>query len=50
MVVTNDYREVIQSDFVEVVVDATGVPEVGANISLEALNSKKHLVLFKCRS
>ncbi|AHL71322.1 NAD(P)-dependent oxidoreductase [Bacillus altitudinis MN12] len=46
MVVTNDYREVIQSDSVEVVVDATGVPEVGANISLEALNSKKHLVLL----
>ncbi|MFB8734441.1 hypothetical protein ACEQPO_12390 [Bacillus sp. SL00103] len=38
MVVTNDYREVIQSDSVEVVVDATGVLEVGANISLEALN------------
>ena len=36
----------IQSDSVEVVVDATGVPEVGANISLEALNSKKHLVLL----
>ncbi|GIO21508.1 NAD(P)H-dependent oxidoreductase [Oceanobacillus sp. J11TS1] len=45
-VVSSDYREVIQSPNVEVVVDATGVPEVGANISLEALNSRKHLVLL----
>src|SRR3954468_18950135 len=41
VIVTNDYREVIQTPNVEVIVDATGVPEVGANISLEALRSKK---------
>ncbi|OCA87786.1 NAD(P)-dependent oxidoreductase [Bacillus sp. FJAT-27225] len=46
MVISSDYREVIQSQNVEVVVDATGVPEVGANISLEALRSKKHIVLL----
>jgi predicted homoserine dehydrogenase-like protein len=46
MVVTSDYREVIQSSNVEVIVDATGVPEVGANVSLEALRSKKHIVLL----
>jgi predicted homoserine dehydrogenase-like protein len=46
IIVTNDYREVIQSQNVEVIVDATGVPEVGANISLETLRSKKHLVLL----
>ncbi|MGM0947337.1 MAG: NAD(P)H-dependent oxidoreductase [Bacillota bacterium] len=46
IMVTNDFREVIQSANIEVVVDATGVPEVGANISLEALRSKKHLVLL----
>ncbi|WP_436373926.1 NAD(P)H-dependent oxidoreductase [Cytobacillus sp. BC1816] len=46
VLVTSDYREVIQSRDVEVIVDATGVPEVGANISLEALRSKKHLVLL----
>ena len=44
--VSNDFREVIQSQNVEVIVDATGVPEVGANISLEAFRSKKHLVLL----
>ena len=46
VIVTSDYREVIQSSTVEVIVDATGVPEVGANISLETLRSKKHLVLL----
>lgn len=46
MVVSNDYRDVIQSSHVEVIVDATGVPEVGANVSLEALRSKKHIVLL----
>ncbi|MCE4047616.1 NAD(P)H-dependent oxidoreductase [Bacillus sp. Au-Bac7] len=46
IVVTNDYRKVIQSNNVEVIVDATGVPEVGANVSLEALRSKKHIVLL----
>jgi predicted homoserine dehydrogenase-like protein len=46
IIVTNDFREVIQSSNVEVIVDATGVPEVGANISLEALIAKKHLVLL----
>jgi predicted homoserine dehydrogenase-like protein len=46
VLVSNDYRKVIQSDEVEVIVDATGVPEVGANISLEAIRSRKHLVLL----
>lgn len=46
IIVSNDFREVIQSQQVEVIVDATGVPEVGANISLEALRSKKHIVLL----
>jgi predicted homoserine dehydrogenase-like protein len=46
MVISSDYRNVIQSPNVDVVVDATGVPEVGAKISLEALRSKKHIVLL----
>lgn len=41
-----DYKEVIHSEDVEVVVDATGVPEVGAKIALEALIAKKQLVLL----
>lgn len=43
---STDFREVINSDGVEVIVDATGVPEVGAKISLETLMAKKHLVLL----
>lgn len=44
--VTTDFKEVIQSKDVEVIVDATGVPEVGAKISLETLLARKHLVLL----
>lgn len=46
IVVSNDLRDVIQSPNVEVIVDATGVPEVGAIISLETLKAKKHIVLL----
>ncbi|MDC1541942.1 SAF domain-containing protein [Candidatus Pseudothioglobus singularis] len=45
-VVSEDFRQVIQSEQVEVIVDATGVPEVGANIALAALQARKHLVLL----
>lgn len=41
-----DFKEIIHSDRVEVIVDATGVPEVGAQISFETLLAKKHLVLL----
>jgi predicted homoserine dehydrogenase-like protein len=46
IVVSSDFKEVIHSDAVEVIVDATGVPEVGAKISLETLIAKKQLVLL----
>lgn len=46
VLVTTDFKEVIHSDAVEVVVDATGVPEVGAKIALETLIAKKQLVLL----
>ncbi|MCB5956115.1 NAD(P)H-dependent oxidoreductase [Enterococcus sp. CWB-B31] len=44
--VTTNFKEVIYSEDVEVVVDATGVPEVGAKIALETLIAKKQLVLL----
>lgn len=43
---STDFKEVVHSPNVEVIVDATGVPEVGAKISLETLIAKKHLVLL----
>lgn len=45
LTVTN-FKEVIYSENVEVVVDATGVPEVGAQIAMETLLAKKQLVLL----
>lgn len=46
VLVTTDFKEVIHSPNVEVIVDATGVPEVGAKIALETLIAKKQLVLL----
>lgn len=43
---STDFKEIVHSPHVEVVVDATGVPEVGAKIALEALLAKKQLVLL----
>ncbi|WP_027415371.1 NAD(P)H-dependent oxidoreductase [Aneurinibacillus terranovensis] len=46
ILVNKDFRKVIQQETVDVVVDATGVPEVGAKLALETLLAKKHLVLL----
>lgn len=46
VLVTTDFKEVIHHNRAEVIVDATGVPEVGAKIALETLVAKKHLVLL----
>lgn len=46
VLVTTDFKEVIHAPAVDVVVDATGVPEVGAKIALETLIAKKQLVLL----
>lgn len=43
---STDFKEIVNSDNVEVIVDATGVPEVGAQISLATLIAKKHIVLL----
>lgn len=44
--VTTDFKELTSHPEVEVVVDATGVPEVGAKLALATLLAKKHLVLL----
>src|SRR5699024_5517085 len=46
IIVSTDFKEVIHSVYPEVIVDATGIPEVGAKIALETLMAKKHLVLL----
>ncbi|MHB1627074.1 MAG: NAD(P)H-dependent oxidoreductase [Bacilli bacterium] len=44
--ITTRFDEAISADGVDAVVDATGIPEVGANIALQALKLRKHLVLL----
>ncbi|MBG9978836.1 NAD(P)H-dependent oxidoreductase [Ruoffia tabacinasalis] len=43
---TTDFNEIINDDNVEIIVEATGVTEVGAKVSLATLLAKKHLVLL----
>lgn len=43
---SSDFSDIIYDDNVEVIVEATGVTEVGAKVSLETLLAKKHLVLL----
>ncbi|MEP9386325.1 NAD(P)H-dependent oxidoreductase [Mesorhizobium sp. KR9-304] len=44
--VTGDPSLVIGSDLIDVVIDATGVPAVGAEIGLRAMEHGKHLVMM----
>ena len=44
--VTDDVRVLLESGLIDVVVDATGVPAVGAEIGLSAMERGKHLVMM----
>ena len=44
--ITADYNELINHPEVDIVVDATGVPDTGAKISLACLDAKKSIVLL----
>ncbi|RIV17203.1 NAD(P)-dependent oxidoreductase [Alicyclobacillaceae bacterium I2511] len=44
--VTSSYAEMVNRNDLDVVVDATGVPEVGASLALESLIARKHLVML----
>ena len=43
--ITVDGMHIIQSDLIDVVVEATGIPEVGAEVAYHTLMHKKHLVM-----
>ncbi len=43
--ITEDGLHIIGSDFIDVVVEATGIPEVGARLGYETLMHRKHLVM-----
>ena len=44
--VTGDYKAILESGLIDVVIDATGVPAVGAEIGLSAMERGKHLVMM----
>ena len=43
--ITEDGMQIIESDLIDVVVEATGIPEVGARMAYHTLMHKKHLVM-----
>ena len=45
-VATTNYQIATNASPVQVVIDATGLPEMGARISLECINNKKHIVMM----
>ncbi|MEB7421401.1 SAF domain-containing protein [Staphylococcus arlettae] len=44
--ISENFEDIIYSKRPEIIVDATGIPEVGAQIAFETLLAKKHLVLL----
>ena len=44
--VTNDADLILENELIDVVIDATGVPAVGAEIGLKAMEHGKHLVMM----
>ena len=49
-VVTDDYQLALKANLVDVVVDATGVPETGARIALGSIDNRKHVVMLNVES
>ena len=45
-VVTKDAKVLASLHFVDVIVEATGVPEVGAKVAFEAINNKKDIIMM----
>jgi predicted homoserine dehydrogenase-like protein len=45
-IVTDNAEIASKTNKVDVAIDATGVPEVGAKIAIDAINNKKHIVML----
>ncbi|GAG88436.1 unnamed protein product, partial [marine sediment metagenome] len=45
-VVTKDAKVLASLHFIDVIVEATGVPEVGARVAFEAINHKKDIIMM----
>lgn len=48
--VTDDALQVARAESVDVVVEATGVPEVGARVAYEAIGAGKHVVMLNAEA
>lgn len=48
--VTGDAEELARSESVDVVVEATGIPEVGARVAYEAIQNHKHAVMLNAEA
>ncbi|MCY4463334.1 MAG: homoserine dehydrogenase [Albidovulum sp.] len=44
--VAEDFSHLLESDLIDVVIDATGIPEAGAEIALRAIRHGKHVVMM----
>lgn len=45
-IVSTDYKIATRAEPIQVIIDATGSPEMGALISLDCINHKKHIVML----
>lgn len=48
--VTEDAGEISRSDSVDVVVEATGVPEIGGRVAFDAIHNGKHVVMLNAEA
>jgi len=46
VIATTNYRIATRTSQLQVIIDATGSPEMGAQISWDAINNKKHIVMM----
>ncbi|MDI3310380.1 MAG: SAF domain-containing protein [Thermoanaerobacterium sp.] len=45
-IVTDNAEIASKANLIDAVIDATGVPEVGAKLAIDAINNKKHIVML----
>lgn len=46
--ITDDYHYLCESDLVEVIIEATGSVEFGAEVALESIKNRKHVIVMNC--
>lgn len=46
LIAANNYNILTEMEGIDVIVDATGVPDVGANVALQSILNKKHIIML----